>query len=81
MTISDIRDMPTEKYPGVLEFFWLSSLSPSQFCMLNTTAALTSYSESSAYVAMEMFASMPSGNLALDARQGARRERRYVGDG
>lgn len=33
--------MPTEKYPGVLEFVLLYSLSPSQFCMLNTTDALS----------------------------------------
>lgn len=35
-----MRDIPTEKYPGVLLLFWLSSLSPSQFWTLNTTAAL-----------------------------------------
>lgn len=40
MTTRDIRAMPTEKYPGVLEFVLLYSLSPSQFCMLKTTAAL-----------------------------------------
>lgn len=34
------RDMPTEKYPGVVEFFLASSLSPSQFWIENTTAAL-----------------------------------------
>lgn len=27
---SDIPDMPTEKYPGVAELFFVSSLSPSQ---------------------------------------------------
>ena len=32
--------MPTEKYPGVAEFFLEASLSPSQLCMLVTTAAL-----------------------------------------
>jgi hypothetical protein len=37
---SSVQDMPTEKYPGVLAFFLLSSLSPSQLWMLNTTAAL-----------------------------------------
>lgn len=39
----DIQDMPTEKYPGVLALFLLSSLSPSQLWMLNTTAALYDY--------------------------------------
>lgn len=35
-----MSDMPTEKYPGVLALVWLYSLSPSQFWMLKTTAAL-----------------------------------------
>lgn len=32
--------MPTEKYPGVVEFFLESSLSPSQLWMEKTTEAL-----------------------------------------
>lgn len=36
----NIRDMPTEKYPGVLLFLLESSLSPNQLWMLKTTAPL-----------------------------------------
>lgn len=32
-------DMPTEKYPGVVEFFFESSLSPSQLWIEKTTDA------------------------------------------
>lgn len=42
VTTSDMSAMPTEKYPGVLAFVLLYSLSPSQFCILKTTAALCS---------------------------------------
>lgn len=40
VTTSDMSAMPTEKYPGVLALVLWYSLSPSQFWMLNTTAAL-----------------------------------------
>jgi hypothetical protein len=38
--MQNILDMPTEKYPGVAEFFLESSLSPSQLWMEKTTEAL-----------------------------------------
>lgn len=41
----DVPAMPTEKYPGVLVFFLVSSLSPSQLWTLKTTDALESKRE------------------------------------
>lgn len=41
MCEENILDMPTEKYPGVVEFFLESSLSPSQLWMEKTTEALS----------------------------------------